>query len=509
MNRLTFKVNGPKDGNISPLLKAVTKIRCRIYLDVENGFVTVENVHDELIDSVIDLINEYYVLLGVEVDNLVEDEEVCEEAVQETSEERVVVSVTEFSEDCPEGRDVPAEEYQAAVVDDPVIVSVEEFPPESNGEATEAGAPADAVTNTPPVEVGPQTSDDLIIKKIEFQNPAIEAAMNKLLRTAYWAMYKQCGSEKEIVNHIWTAIREMSLKFTDPNIIEFSIGDVVDCYFGTHLPREINGSHVLGIVLDITADKMVYVVPITKALEDIDAKVYITFHRDIDVDYYYEQYYGGTALLDKGRYLRAERLQSVVGKAKPNFLYNLVTLLPKARDYRANFEHLFEDIDDSEPEMIFTDEPEEDTTTSTDEVAGASSEGTPKTASSEVVSSTLPKGQTAEDVLLTVVGDALKGIEVGGSILANTRNFLTAIGLPTDNPLINEAFLASTSIKRITYENIIAEVMKTNSELTEDTVKDGLKEVFRSWVASNATLAPYNRLAITSLLKLFAKAVNG
>lgn len=491
MNRLTFKVNGPKDGNISPLLKAVTKIRCRIYLDVENGFVTVENVHDELIDSVIDLINEYYVLLGVEVDNLVEDEEVCEEeAVQETGEERVVVSVTEFSEECPEGRDVPAEEYQAEVTDDPVIVSVEEFPPE-------------------PKEVGPQSEDDLIIKKIEFQNPAIEAAMNKLLRTAYWAMYKQCGSEKEIVNHIWTAIREMSMKFNEPNIIEFSVGDIVDCYFGTHLPREINGSHVLGIVLDITAEKMVYVVPITKALEDIDAKVYITFHRDIDVDYYYEQYYGGTALLDKGRYLRAERLQSVVGKAKPNFLYNLVTLLPKARDYRANFEHLFEDIDDSEPEMIFTDDSEEDTTTSADEVAGTVDEGRAKTVPSEVVSSTLPKGQTAEDVLLTVVGDALKEIEVGGSILANTRNFLTAIGLPTDNPIINEAFLASTSIKRITYENIIAEVMKTNSELTEDTVKDGLKEAFRSWVASNETLAPYNRLAITSLLKLFAKAVNG
>ena len=108
-----------------------------------------------------------------------------------------------------------------------------------------------------------------------------------------------------------------------------------------------------------------------------------------------------------------------------------------------------------------------------------------------------------------VVGDALKQIEVGGSILGNTRTFLEAIGMPTDNPLINEAFLASTSIKRITYENIIAEVMKTNSELTEDFVKDGLKEAFRNWTASKQDLAPYNRLAITSLLKLFAKAVNG
>ncbi len=497
MNRLTFKVNGPKDGNISPLLKAVTKIKCKLYLDVENGYVTVENVHDDLIDPVIDLINEYYVLLGVEVDNLVDEErtvlsvvEFPPEGTMESDSDREVVSVTEFSEEHPEGREVPEEEFKDEESGEREVISVEEFPAE-------------------PKVVGPQSEDDLIVKKIEFQNPAIETAMNKLLKTAFWAMYKQCGSEKEIVNHIWTAIREMSLKYTDPNIIEFSVGDIVDCYFGTHLPREINGSHVLGIVLDITADKMVYIVPITKALEDIDAKVYITFHRDIDVDYYYEQYYGGTALLDKGRYLRAERLQTVVGKAKPEFLYNLVTLLPKARDYSANFEHLFEDIQGSEPEMIFEDEPLNGDSSSTSE-STVTAEGTnSSTSSSEVGSSNLPKGQTAEDVILVVVGDALKLIEVGGSILGNTRTFLETIGMPTDNPLINEAFLASTSIKRITYENIIAEVMKTNSELTEDFVKDGLKDAFRSWTASKPELAPYNRLAITSLLKLFAKAVNG
>ncbi len=497
MNRLTFKVNGPKDGNISPLLKAVTKIKCKLYLDVENGYVTVENVHDDLIDPVIDLINEYYVLLGVEVDNLVDEErtilsvvEFPPEGTMEPDSDREVVSVTEFSEEHPEGREVPEEEFKGEESGEREVISVEEFPAE-------------------PKVVGPQSEDDLIVKKIEFQNPAIEAAMNKLLKTAFWAMYKQCGNEKEIVNHIWTAIREMSLKYTDPNIIEFSVGDVVDCYFGTHLPREINGSHVLGIVLDITADKMVYIVPITKAVEDIDARVYITFHRDVDVDYYYEQYYGGTALLDKGRYLRAERLQTVVGKAKPNFLYDLVTMLPKARDYSANFEHLFEDIEDSEPEMIFEDEPLCGDSSSADENTVTAEEMNSSTSSSEVISSTLPKGQTAEDVILVVVGDALKLIEVGGSILGNTRTFLETIGMPTDNPLINEAFLASTSIKRITYENIIAEVMKTNSELTEDVVKDGLKEAFRSWTASKPELAPYNRLAITSLLKLFAKAVNG
>jgi hypothetical protein len=183
-------------------------------------------------------------------------------------------------------------------------------------------------------------------------------------------------------------------------------------------------------------------------------------------------------------------------------------MLPKARDYSANFEHLFEDIEDTDPEMIFEDEPEASEPILTEEASLVAETSNPTTTPSEVVSSTLPKGQTAEDVILVVVGDALKQIEAGGSILGNTRTFLEAIGMPTDNPLINEAFLASTSIKRITYENIIAEVMKTNSELTEDVVKDGLKEAFRSWTASKPELAPYNRLAITSLLKLFAKAVN-
>lgn len=449
MNRLTFKVNGPKDGNISSLLKAVTKIRCRIYLDVENGFVTVENVQDELIDSVIDLINEYYVLLGVEVDNLVDDEE--------ASEERVVISVTEFSEGSPEGRDVPAEEYQAEVADETEIVSVEEFPPESDIETTEkADVTADAVTNIPPVEVGPQSADDLIIKQVEFQNPAIEAAINKLLRTAFWAMYKQCGSEKDIVNYIWTTIREMSLKYSFPNLIEFSIGDVVDCYYGTHLPREINGSHVLGIVLDITPDKMVYVVPITKALDDIDAKVYITFYKDTDVHYYYEHYYGGTALLDKGRYIRVERLQSVVGKAKPDFLYRLVTALPKARDFSTNFEHLFKDFDNTDSEIKLETDDTIPTSDNSDIVNAKKlmdenvhvendSSAVPTT---EAVSSTLPKGQTAEDVLLVVVRDALDLIEAGGSILKNTRTFLEAIGMPTDNAILNEAFLAANGIKK-------------------------------------------------------------
>ena len=70
MNKLIFKVSNSKSTDIANLLKEIIKIECKIKFDLEHGVVTVENVNDDHIDMVIDLINNYYVLLEVEIDNL-------------------------------------------------------------------------------------------------------------------------------------------------------------------------------------------------------------------------------------------------------------------------------------------------------------------------------------------------------------------------------------------------------------------------------------------------------
>ena len=73
MKKLTFKVSSQKDGSFISLIKEVDKTSCRISIDFENGFVSVENVNDIMIDSVIELVNNYYTIVGVDIDNTLEN----------------------------------------------------------------------------------------------------------------------------------------------------------------------------------------------------------------------------------------------------------------------------------------------------------------------------------------------------------------------------------------------------------------------------------------------------
>lgn len=74
MKKLTFKVSIPKEGSLTALIKDVNNIPCRMQLDLENGFVTVENLNNTSIDTVIELIYKYYTLLSVDIDNCTESD---------------------------------------------------------------------------------------------------------------------------------------------------------------------------------------------------------------------------------------------------------------------------------------------------------------------------------------------------------------------------------------------------------------------------------------------------
>ena len=72
MKKLTFKVSSKKDGSFIALIKEVDKISCRISFDFDNGFVEVENVDVIMLDSVIELIDNYYTIVSVDIDNILE-----------------------------------------------------------------------------------------------------------------------------------------------------------------------------------------------------------------------------------------------------------------------------------------------------------------------------------------------------------------------------------------------------------------------------------------------------
>lgn len=276
MKKLTFKVSSQKDGSFISLIKEVDKISCRISFDFENGFVSVENVNDIMIDSVIELVDNYYTIVGVDIDNTLEN----------STENSIAAISTESISDVP-----------------------------SNTVETD-----ETVIETEPTNLEPQTEDDLIIKKFEFQNDYLEELINKYVRTISWAMFKMNISEKEVADYIYTAMKEISMRYNKKECIDFSIGDIVDCSYGVHLPGEINGGHVAAIVCDISYDSMAYLVPITKLQTDITSHSYLTFNTPKDIVYendYYKK--GGTALLDKGKYVRAERFNAVIGKTTPAF----------------------------------------------------------------------------------------------------------------------------------------------------------------------------------------------
>lgn len=92
MKKLTFKVSPPKSCSVVSLIKAIDKIPCRIYLDLKNGSVTVENVNDTMIDTVIELIGKYYTILGVDIDNTIQEPKCKKKEIEAEAVETPVTS---------------------------------------------------------------------------------------------------------------------------------------------------------------------------------------------------------------------------------------------------------------------------------------------------------------------------------------------------------------------------------------------------------------------------------
>ena len=81
METLTFKIQGQKTNSIADLLKEINQITCRLHIDFEKGIVTVKDVKNDLIDTVVGVIDKHFVIKSVSVDNGTEQEksESCED----------------------------------------------------------------------------------------------------------------------------------------------------------------------------------------------------------------------------------------------------------------------------------------------------------------------------------------------------------------------------------------------------------------------------------------------
>lgn len=202
------------------------------------------------------------------------------------------------------------------------------------------------------------TEESLQIAKIEFSNLEVEEQVNKLMRTIGWAMYSCNASSHDMCNYLKTTATEISMKYNPQEAIKFEIGDIVDCNYGSHSRAEMSGEHVHVIVCEIDDDGMVYVLPITKRIIEDKPEEYIPLKADIDVDYIYGKFIGGSIILRMGTYVRPDRFRSVVGNVRPVFFEKVLTELPKRfefshDDYAENFSNRFGNIQNDDDMLSF------------------------------------------------------------------------------------------------------------------------------------------------------------
>lgn len=464
MKKITFKVSAKKGESVVSLIKKVNKISCRVQIDLENGFVTAENVEDSTIDSIIELIDQYYTISNVNIENTSDESTLAENSHKDKLE-------------------VEAEKTAKH-------------------------------ENKPPTVVAPQSEENLISQKVKFRDKYIEGLINKFVKTAYWAMYRMNIPSNEIGDYILTSISEISMRYNNKGCIEYSVGDIVDCNYGVHLGGEISGGHVFAIVCKVTTRSMAYLVPISKASENVESLSYLTFDVPKDVIYDSEYYTSGTALLDKGRFLRAERFHAVVGRTTPEFFTKVLNQLSTTFNFTGNTVMNDDTEVNSGNDVVKVAEAEtvmkEEGVETTAKVNHT--ESIPEGVDNSEVTMSETKSKRAKNVggeetaLLNAIGDSLEKLDCTKTVEEQVETFLTDIGMITTERMVTQSFVIACNIKKIKYENVILELHNMFPKVKEEIIKSILKENFNKWLDVHPELVEScPKISFMAVLKIFAK----
>lgn len=437
MKKMTFEVSTKKGVSIESIIKEVNKSSYRIQIDSENGLVTVEKIEDTMVDSIIDLIAQYYTILGVNIDNISNESTSVENPKSNTS------------------------------INEP------------KAEKAETGKPKEK-----PNAVDTQDEKSLIVPKTEPKNEYIEGLINKLMGTVYWAIYKMNIPEKEIGSFILTSADEISMRYNKKGSIKYSVGDIVRCNYGMHLVGEVNGFHMFAIVCNVASNGMPYVVPIIESKENLKELSYLTFNVPEDVVYYNKHYTGGTVLLDKGKYVRAERFYEVVGKATPEFFAKVLKKLSTTFDFTGD--------------TVITKDTEAYNIEPKSKGADNSEKSKPKMSTKKV--------RTGELAVLNLVSETLQKLDDTKTIEEQVEAFLSGIGMVTTQRMVTQAFVVACNITKINYENVIRELHKMFPEVEENIIKSNLQENFKRWLEMYPELVKRcPKISLMAVLKVFAK----
>lgn len=116
------------------------------------------------------------------------------------------------------------------------------------------------------------------------------------------------------------------------------------------------------------------------------------------------------------------------------------------------------------------------------------------------------KKVSAEDYLTEIVSDALNTLNKSKSVEEQIDGFLDAIGFSKNEKIVRHSFISACVVKKIRYESIIIELHNTFPKLSEEIIKTTLNDEFKKWLAIHPEVKEnYPKISIMVLLKIFAK----
>ena len=312
-----------------------------------------------------------------------------------------------------------------------------------------------SVDNTTNQEKSEFNENDRVVK---FSDKDIENLLNeKLIKTIVWAMSHGMSSE-EIQKYIWTMITEISYSnssLSELRVKNVSVGDVVQVNFGKHPIGEMSDSRGYAIVCNISTDGSLFLVPIDKESSNIDSNSFnILENSDV------------TVLLEMSKYVNPRRLDKVLGKVEPEFLKELLNQIAITFDFNSNAEE-----------------------------------------------SNCPKSSNEELALQEIIGPALEKIKPNVDLDGQLHSFLANIGMPTNVITLNKAFEIGVYLEKITYNNLISQIISENPEMYDESdsknLRNLLKRIFDNWAQNYPDLKKQcSKISIVSIIKMFAKKFN-
>ena len=329
--------------------------------------------------------------------------------------------------------------------------------------------------------------------KIHFSDPEVGSFVNRIIGSLINAVYHSNASIIDTLKFLLGAALEISIQYNPipaDSLIAFSVGDVVDCKFGTHVDGEISGMHVHSIVCDIQDDGTVYLLPITKQILDGDGKKYLLARANQDISYYNPKFNGGTVLLRMGKYVRPERIRIIVGKTSPDFFQHLLQIFHHSMDFSYNlpaYNGLFNN--GSVPSPI-------------DVVSGT--EAVPEKKPKKIREKKISFEAYMENFLapfLSSINEPDFSLEDKVSFLLSELKFNDQLAV------VHDAFVVSCEVPRVTITSIIAALSKIHLVNFKEILMDTLYTSYEHWIAQQhpEILENYPDTSIMTMLKIFSK----